>query len=184
MTIPRLTSRRTKLERKRGDVIGLIIKGETDAQIARIIGCARPSVKGFKVRHAEEIAAGRAKLQRELTDYAIAHKVNRMAGYDRDYQLLGEVIEARANDKRYDEPGYSTGLMAHSLKSVGSGENSQVVDEYKVDVAVIAERRALAHAAAEETGQLPRPDVHVGDKHTFFIQVNAPHDHGDIPELG
>ena len=46
--------------------------------------------------------------------------------------------------------------MVHTLKMIGSGKSATVVDEYSVDTAVLAARRAVERAAAEELAQLQR----------------------------
>ena len=165
------------------------MEGKGPSEVARLISTPRHSithqaVSQFRKRHAAQLAPLVAAVEQQITDYAIAQKINRIAALNEDWQRLGDVIEARAGDARYDEPGYATGLMAHSLKSVGGGVLAMVVDEFKVDTAVIAERRALARAASEELGQLPRPEIHIGDKNTFILEVRGPHDGDDIPRLG
>ena len=140
----------------RAEVIAWMIEGVRDAEIARRVGMTREAIYRFRQRHEAEIAPVVAEIERQITDAAIADKVNRILDADRDYRRLGEVIEARAADARYDEPGYRSGVMVHQLKQIGSGRNAETVDEYKVDTALIAERRALRREVAEELDQLPR----------------------------
>lgn len=145
---------------RRREVVAWLTEGKPVQEIASELGISYQAVYQWRQGHAAELAKVSAKLDRKAEQYAIAHVVNRVAALDSDHQRLGQVIVARATDPRYQkEPGYSTGLMAHSLKTIGSGDNSMVVDEYKVDVAVVAERRALIEAAADQLGQKPRPPV-------------------------
>ena len=132
----------------------------------------------------ERISEIRQAISDAVLQEGIAVKVNRIQDAQQDYDRLGAVIDARAADMRYDEPGYSTGLMSHKLRQVGAGKSAVIVDEYEVDTVLVAERRTLRRAVAEELAQLPRPDVHVGDKNVFILEVVAPSGHSDIPKLG
>lgn len=150
----------------KAQVIGMMIEGLSDRDIAAALAAksltiSHQAITAFRKRHAAEIAPVVAEVERQITDAAIASKVQRILDADEDYRRLGQVIEARAADKRYDEPGYSTGVMVHSLKQTGSGQNAVLVDEYKTDTALIAERRALRREVAEELDQLPRGSTNV-----------------------
>lgn len=145
----------------RAQVKALILEGLSERAIAERVGVDHASIQRFKARHAVELAGMVAEVERHIEDAAISHKVNRILAADDEHTRLGQVIEARAADKRYDEPGYATGMMVHEIKSVGAGESATLVDQYKVDTAVVAERRALRRAVAEELAQLPRPNVDV-----------------------
>lgn len=148
----------------RAKVKALLLDGKRPSEIAELVSTpkqriSRQAVHGFIKRHEAEIAPLIKRLEREIEDYALAQKVRRIAGADSDYQRLGQVIEARAGDERWqNEPGYSTGLMVHQTKMIGTGKDAEVVDEFKVDTAVIAERRALRNEVATELGQLPKGD--------------------------
>ena len=156
MTTARLTKRRTVLEKNAAEVVAVLACGDKHADVARMFKCSREAVGLFEKRHSEAIELLRAERDRQITDARIADQVTRILDADADYQALGAVMQARAADQRYDEPGYSSGTMVHSLKMLGGGENAQVVSEFKVDTAVIAERRALRRAVAEELDQLPK----------------------------
>lgn len=135
----------------------LILQGKSDREIAAAIGnVSRQAIFYFRKRHAAVIAPMIEAVERGIEQAAIADKINRVLDADADYQRLGAIIEARAVDKRYDEPGYSTGLMVHKIRVMGAGRNSITVDEYETDTALVAERRALRKAVAEELDQLPR----------------------------
>ena len=156
MTARRLTKRRAVLERHKDEVIALVLDGKSDPEIAAKYSCRRESVYLFRERHKAELSALMLQVGDMLIGVALANKQQRVVDADTDYQRLGQVIEARAADTRYDEPGYSSGLMVHEVKALGGGENVTFVDQYKVDTAVIAERRALRRAVAEEMDQLPK----------------------------
>lgn len=137
-------------------VRALMIEGLSDREIAERIKVSRQAITAFRARHPQEIERAAAEVVRQVEEAAIAHKVNRVLDADADYQRLGQVIAARAADERYDEPGYATGMMVHRIKAIGTGKHQTIVDEFEVDTAVIAERRALRKAVAEELDQLPR----------------------------
>ena len=153
---PRATKRRTVLERNRAEVAAILATGEPHAEVARIFGVERSSVLRFQERHIEAIQLMAAELERQVTDALLAHKVNRIWDAQADYDRLGDIIDARSKDTRYDEPGYATGLMAHTLRQIGTGKTAEIVDEFKVDTALVAERRTLRRAVAEELDHLPR----------------------------
>jgi len=138
-----------------------MVRGMTDSEVAaamtsRRYPVTRQAVHGFRRRHAAEIMPALQEIARRIEDAAISHVVNRVWDAQGDYDRLGSVIDARAGDTRYDEPGYATGMMVHQVKSVGGGENATLVDEFKVDTAVVTERRHLRREVAEVLGQLPK----------------------------
>ena len=171
MTTPRATARRTSLEKHREEVIALLLTGWKPEEIATKYRVNPSSLTKFQRRHADKLSSLRAEVERRVEDAAIASKVRRILDADADYHLLGDVITARQKDERYDEPGYSTGLMAHSLKAIGGGDNMSIVDEFKVDTAMVAERRALRRSVAEELAQLPRPDINIQQNIVLIRQV-------------
>ena len=146
-----------------------ILEGLGDTAIAKRLGVSRPTVWRFRKRHVATVAPMVAEVERQITDAAIASKVNRILDADADYYLLGQIIEERAADTRYEEPGYKTGLMAHTLKAIGGGENMSVVDEYKVDTSLVAERRALRREVAEALDHLPRAGITFNDNRTTVL---------------
>ena len=64
------------------------------------------------------------------------------------------VIEARAEaTEMQDAAGGDTGLLAHTMKSIGAGPNAEKVDEYTFDAALLRELREHEKQAAQELGQ-------------------------------
>lgn len=161
-------TRHGKLENRKGEVIADYVDGFTWTALCEKYDCARPSLWEFLDKHETEIEEMRAKVRKAVEDYTIAHKVNRIAALDEDWRKLGQIMEERAADTRYDEPGYSTGRMVHTIKMIGSGDNAIPVDEYKVDTGTIALRAELARKAAEELGDLPKSDSGSGSN-TFVL---------------
>ena len=78
----------------------------------------------------------------------------RVAVLDDTFARLLRVIEARSQDKSMASvPGGKTGLLVRTVKSVGHGPRSTIVEEYSVDVATLRELRETAKQAAIELGQ-------------------------------
>lgn len=158
-------------------VIEYVLLGQSDAQVAAAVSTkswavTRQAITAFRHRHAEELAAATARVEREIVDYAIAQKVNRIAAMDDRWQRMKTLIDARATDERYsDEPGYETGLMVHQLKAVGKGEDFQLVDLYVTDAGLLAEMRATERAAADELGQMPKQDANVNVNVAVGVQL-------------
>lgn len=168
------------LEAKSAEVLALLIEGRTQAYVARTFGVSREAIRKFVNRHLAELSTSRQRVAAAVIEHAITEKVNRIADAQWRRDLLVAVREARAKG----DTGMDTGIVARQYKMIGSGKNVEMVEEYKVDTAFLAEWRANDLHVSEELGQRPRPDVHIGDKNVFILEVSTPHDHGDIPKLG
>ena len=164
----------------RAQVDAWLIEGIPHPEIARRVGVQRVAIWRYAKKHEARLAPVVAEIERQITDAAIASKVNRILDADADYRRLGEVIEARANDTRYDEPGYRTGVLVHQLKQIGSGRNAETVDEYKTDTALIAERRALRREVAEALDALPRAGITFNDNRKQVLVRYVEGEHGLI----
>lgn len=163
MTTKRLTNRRSTLNKRAEDVIADIIEGLSGADIARKYGVSRAGVLYFERRFAATILQAKAEVGRQVEDYAIASKINRIAAKDRRWQLLEAVRQARA----HGGTGEETGLMVKQIRRIGSGEDAEYITEFKVDDGLISAMERLERSAAEELGQLPKQGdqyVFVGDK--------------------
>ena len=157
MTTPRLTARRTVLERHRAEVISLVMD-YTDAQVARFYQVSREAVGKFRERHADEIAQERARLDAAVLDQTIAEKAARIAAKNQRWHLLEQVREARANGGT----GMETGLVVKQYKAVGVGKDMRLVEEYKVDDGLLGALHQLEDGAAREMGHYPKSgDVNV-----------------------
>lgn len=90
----------------------------------------------------------------ETRRIGIADKEKRLAGLNDRRNRLLRVIEARADADEYQvAPGGSTGLLARTLKCLGSGDNATIVAEFAVDTGLLKELRELEKQAAVELGQ-------------------------------
>jgi hypothetical protein len=182
-----LTTQPNTLEQPvvREQIKAAILDGKSDSAIAKVHGVTRQAIHFFRRRHAAELAPVIKAIEKSIEDYAIASKLRRVAAMDDRWQRGIALIQARAADTRYQsEPGYSTGIMVHRLKSVGSGDSAEIVDEFAFDSSLYASLLALETAVSDQMGQTPRPDTHVGDQNIFIFEVIAPRDHGGIPQLG
>ena len=169
--------------------LGLVLDGLSDAKVAAALAeqrivVTRQAITAFRKRHADELGAATAQLQERVVDLVLQVKEARLRDAEADYNRLGAVLVARAGDKRYKEPGYDTGTMVHSFKMVGQGENAVLVDECKVDIAVLAERRNIRHEIAEELGQLPKSDVTINDNRNQVLMREIIVVNGQLAPLG
>jgi hypothetical protein len=135
----------------------LLADGElTSEEVADKVGVNRWTLWSWR-RHPEFAARVRQITERaseELERHAIARKLRRMAGYDRRWRALHQVIEERANDPALQGvPGGKTGLLVRAVKVIGSGESAREVVEYELDTALLKELRELEKQAAVEAGQ-------------------------------
>ena len=88
------------------------------------------------------------------TNQGVRTSFARVSALEDRWNRMRRVIEERAKDPdMQDVPGGQTGLMILSIKGIGSKENFEVVKEYRVDTALLAEIRAHEQQAAEELGQ-------------------------------
>lgn len=150
-------------------VLELVLEGKKDSEVAAAVSThrvtvSRQAIAAFRKRHAGELVQAAEIVVREAVEFAIGQKLTRIEKKNERWQLLQRVIEERAADGASNwegVPGMATGLLVHTEKSIGGGENAQVVDEFEVDRSVLQELLALEESAAEELGQKPRPDTRV-----------------------
>jgi hypothetical protein len=178
--------RQNHLEARAGEIIGMLAVGTPHSEIRDILGVGSAVLYAFKRRHQAEVDAAIARRNKRIEDYAIAQQVDRLEALNDRWLRGRELLAIRAADTRYDEPGYTTGLMVHNLKGVGTGDAAKVVDQYEVDTGLLAELRAIERAAAEELGQIKQPaKTEISDKRTYILQlVNGDVVDGDVPQLG
>lgn len=115
----------------------------------------------------------------EIRRAAFARKADRLESYSKDLLRLDTVMEAR---KRYFEEkgetahntqtGGVSGLIVHKIKSVGSGDLQQLVDEYEVDTALLDMKLKIKRQFALELGDFePTPTDNTGG--TVVIQFTS-----------
>lgn len=171
MTTARLTKRRTSLEKHQDEVIAFLLNGWIPARIAEKFSVSIPAVMKFQQRHADRLNALNEVVAKQVTDYAISAKVNRIIAKDSRWHLLEQVRLARAKG----EEGMETGLVVRTYKALGSGNNMSIVEEYKVDDGLLSALDRLEHSAAEELAQLPKAgDVTVNANNGSKVLVITP----------
>lgn len=157
MTTARLTKRRTSLEKHQDEVIAFLLNGWMPVRIAEHFKVSKEAVRKFQQRHVDKLAALEAIVAKEVTDYAIAAKVNRVATADMLKNLLLEVRDARSKGKM----GMETGLIVRREKALGSGDNMVIVEEYEIDPSLVMLIDKLHNSVATELGQLPKANVNI-----------------------
>lgn len=126
-----------------------MIEGIPDAEIARRIGASREAVYHFRKRHPEVIEPVAAEIERQIIDFAIANKVNRIAELQHLYDMTRKevdeygitIVEERTE---YDRDGSSTVIKTRDYRS-----------------SLVKEARAILSQVAEELDQLPRGTTQV-----------------------
>lgn len=104
----------------------------------------------FKTRVAELVDA----FSRRALKYALARRERRVTVLNDLHERMLQVIDERAqNPEMVGVPGGITGLIVRNIKSVGKGEDFQLIDVYEVDTALIREIRATQELVAKELGQ-------------------------------
>ena len=171
MTAPRVTQRRTSLEKHQAEVIALLLTGSTAPAIAEKYKVRRESVHRFMRRHSDKLAALQQVVVKQVEDYAIAQKVNRIATNDMLKNLLLQVRDDRAAGGT----GIETGLVVRREKALGSGRDMTIVEEYEIDPALITLIDKLHNSTADELGDKPRPDTNV---HQNLVLIREYHVHG------
>jgi transposase-like protein len=135
----------------------LVARGElTYQEIADKVGVSRQTIFLWRSdpRFAGRVEKLRAREQSEVYGRGIALRENRVRALTDRWNRLRRIIEARADDPKMAEAaGGNTGLLAHTVKSVGSGDNAMIVDHYEVDAALLKELREHEKQAAQELGQ-------------------------------
>lgn len=166
----------------RAKVLAWLLEGKSPTEVAALVSTpkkpvSRQAICAFRNRHAAELKPLVETIEKQITDYAIASKVNRIAALDDRWHRMQALIVARSTDNRYDEPGYETGLMVHQLKGIGKGEDFQLVDLYVTDSGLLAEMRATERAVADELGQMPKEpavSVNVGVAVVLSFEDGSP----------
>lgn len=160
----------------------MALDGKPQREIAAAFKGTLRGIQVLLERHNVDLKAIKAELVEKTADVWIADADKRIRGLDEDWRALEDVQLARAADKTYaDVPGYSTGRMVHTYKSVGSGRDAQVVDEFQVDTGVIAERRNLVESAARLLGQMPKQGGDTYNDNRRVTYIREVHTGGSVP---
>lgn len=159
MTTARVTTRRTTLEKKRELVIADLLSGMTQAEVARKYSVAPGSVNKFTQRHVEALTVASLAIEKQVQDYAIANKVNRIAELDHLYNLHRQEIDQ-----------YGVTIVETTTETESADDEVKlvrVIETRDYRKGLVTEARSLLRQAAEELGSLPKTDI------TFNIQNNV-----------
>lgn len=127
----------------------------TDEQIAEEVGVHRVTLFRWK-EHPEfraQVGDHIGQVQRGMLRLAIAKKHERVKVLDQLHTKLLTVIDERGKELAGQSAGAETGLVVRQIKSVGTGPNTQIVEEFVVDTSTPREIRGLQEQAAKEMGQ-------------------------------
>jgi len=109
---------------------------------------------------AHAVAEKHAKRVEDLAEFEIGRREARVASMNDRWRKLHQIAQERGAGME-DVPGGKTGLLVRHVKGIGSGDNFQEIEEYKVDTGLLREMRAHEQAAAEELGQREIGGSHV-----------------------
>jgi len=101
----------------------------------------------------EAVQARRDRAGSEVLDIALVDQEERLKRQSDRWERLHSVIEQRAEAMKDIKEGGDTGLLVRKVKSIGSGEYAERVDEYAVDAPMLKEIRELEKQTSEELGQ-------------------------------
>jgi hypothetical protein len=160
--------------KKADEAAQLVAEGKLyDAEICSAVGIGTTTLWRWR-KHPKFLARVDHHVKRinaSLDRRAISHVERRVASLNARWLKLHEVIAARAIDPDHAKaPGGSTGLLAHSLKGLGSGENAVIVSQWELDTGLMAEIRAVEQQASKELGQWAEKHDHTTGGHPLTIQ--------------
>ncbi len=103
----------------------------------------------------ERIEQHKVRLREEVLKHGIADKVERVRAQNDRWMRMKRVVQERAESlEMQDVAGGKTGLLVRQVKSIGYGEDAQLVDEYAVDTGLLKAIAEVEKQAAQELGQL------------------------------
>lgn len=127
----------------------------SDERIAAEVGINRTTLHNWKKNPDFQgwVADFQEDIYQKMMRLPIAKKTSRIAKLNEMERRLQLIIDERA-DANIDAPGGKSGYLAKSIKSVGYGKQTQVVEEVAFDAPLFKEQRAILEQAAKELGQL------------------------------
>ncbi|HLF77256.1 MAG TPA: hypothetical protein VJB57_07150 [Dehalococcoidia bacterium] len=166
-----MTNNNHALEAKAAEVITALSGGLRQVDVANQFGVSREAVSQFVKRHRDEVSLARTAVVERLQDLDLTQKEARIRERAWLYGLIKDEAE-------------SYGITTVETTTERDGDTETVIVTRDFRGSMVKEARGLLMDIATELGQLPRPDVHIGDKNVFILEVNTPHDPGDFPKLG
>jgi Helix-turn-helix of insertion element transposase len=128
----------------------------SDAKIAEICGISEAGLWKWKqrpdfVKRVEELTAIYGE---RVLRFGLARRERRLAVLSDMHERLLTLIDERANDpKMQDVAGGKTGLLVKTNKFSKMGKHLEVYEEFRADVGLVKELRAIEEQAARELGQ-------------------------------
>jgi hypothetical protein len=165
----------------------LIAEGmQTLREVAGEIGTGLSTLEHWKqgrVRKANDfpefparVRALREEFLAEVRAQGIAVTEHRIKRANDDWQRLQFIRRQRAERADMQHvPGGATGLLVRSVKTIGRGDSSQLIEEYEIDHALLTELRALETQVAKELGAITDPD---GTREVIVRYVDGTHPAG------
>jgi len=126
-----------------------------DADIAAQVRLTEEGLRKWKRRpeFRERVAAIREQMRLAIVARGIAERQNRVDALNERWELMRQVIQARAEAGPSGVPGAKTGLLVKTVKAIGAGKDQYEVEEWAVDTGMLRELRAHEEQAAKELGQ-------------------------------
>jgi hypothetical protein len=139
------------LEANRDDVIAALAGGDSWSVVQARYEVARPSLAAFVKRHRDEIDALNTAASEQTRDVVLTQKAERI----RRLAWLADGIEAELKER---------GFMW--LEPHGAERSVE-----RMPVGAIKELRSVYRDIADELGDIPRPDVRMGDNYSFTLNI-------------
>lgn len=139
------------------DAAYLVAEGDlTYPQIAERVGTTRQTLLAWRQRpeFIRRVEAIRQEYRAAVRERGIAILEKRVEAQNNRWRKLQRIIDERGNDETHaNVPGWTTGLLVHDVKMIGSGPAAMAVDLFAVDAALLKEMRELEKQTAMELGQ-------------------------------
>lgn len=132
----------------------LLAEGKPLAEISKVVKVSPATLTRWSQlpECKARIAEIRAETAEGLKRAGLRVKENRLDHLNTLVDRIYLVIEGRAADMA-EVPGGKSGLLLRKRKSIGWGENTEKVEEYAFDRALVEELREILKHAAQETGE-------------------------------
>lgn len=131
----------------------------TEAEIADALEVSPRTVRRWKTEPAliDQVYEAIRQTRNELQKKGVRERNNRLSAIDAVVEKIQAVIAARAALFQADPlalaQGAGTGIVVKRMRTVGSGDSAEIIEEYEVDVAPLRELREQLKQAAIEVGE-------------------------------
>ena len=166
MTVPRLTKRRTSLEKHQAEVIALLLTGWSSVKVAEHYAVTKQAVCQFMRRHQDKLSELTEQAAAAVLSVAIRDKAERIRRYAQYLDGIEELVQSRG------------GYEATDVKWVGGVETGREVEVRRFDAALVSEMRACLRGVAEELGDIPQ----MGS--ASIVAENIQIVYNNVPRLG